>query len=294
LSNPSEAADELLTPAAAAAILYVDPKTVTRWAQVGKIASIRTAGGHRRFWKSDVLALLSGPLHHHHQGADPEAEPAWSPGTEAAESVAAAVVAEAVAIALEAEAEAAAEAVLATAAAVAAAAEKAAQAAARARAARAFAAAEAARVVAGEAVRTAAWMQSRADGAATQIAAAAERAASIVMASQTGSPEPEATLAAVRDAVASTVFAAGATAQETARAAASVAQAVAAAAAQVATIAALLDVECESEVAAAAQEVKDLTTLTARRAAFEARAKANGAKAAAHGAAATLAATTRP
>jgi hypothetical protein len=136
-------------------------------------------------------------------------------------------------------------------------------------------------------------MQSRAEKAATQVADAAARAASIVMASQAGSPEPEATLAAVRNAVASTVFAAAATAQETAAAAASVAKAVAAAAAQLATTVALLDVEFESEVAAAAQEVKDLTILTARRAAFEARAKANGAKAAAHEAAATLADTTR-
>ena len=38
----------------------VDPKTVTRWAQAGKLASVRTLGGHRRYRAGDVEALLSG------------------------------------------------------------------------------------------------------------------------------------------------------------------------------------------------------------------------------------------
>jgi len=38
----------------------VDPKTVTRWAQAGKLASVRTLGGHRRYRAADVEALLSG------------------------------------------------------------------------------------------------------------------------------------------------------------------------------------------------------------------------------------------
>jgi len=50
--------DPLLTPAEVAALFRVDPKTVTRWAQAGKISSIRTLGGHRRFRKSEVLDLL--------------------------------------------------------------------------------------------------------------------------------------------------------------------------------------------------------------------------------------------
>jgi excisionase family DNA binding protein len=41
--------DSLLTPAEVAAILYVDPKTVTRWAKAGKLNCFRTPGGHRRF-----------------------------------------------------------------------------------------------------------------------------------------------------------------------------------------------------------------------------------------------------
>lgn len=38
----------------------VDPKTVARWADAGKIAAIRTLGGHRRYRPSDVEALLDG------------------------------------------------------------------------------------------------------------------------------------------------------------------------------------------------------------------------------------------
>ena len=41
--------DALLTPAEVAALFRVDPKTVTRWAKAGKLSSIRTLGGHRRY-----------------------------------------------------------------------------------------------------------------------------------------------------------------------------------------------------------------------------------------------------
>ncbi len=37
----------------------VDPKTVTRWASAGRIGSIRTPGGHRRFRETEVRALLA-------------------------------------------------------------------------------------------------------------------------------------------------------------------------------------------------------------------------------------------
>jgi excisionase family DNA binding protein len=49
---------ELLTPAEVAALFRVDPKTVTRWAKAGKIASIRTLGGHRRYHADEIRALL--------------------------------------------------------------------------------------------------------------------------------------------------------------------------------------------------------------------------------------------
>ena len=52
--------ERLLTPAEVAAMFRVDPKTVTRWAQAGKLTAIRTLGGHRRYRESEVSALL-GP-----------------------------------------------------------------------------------------------------------------------------------------------------------------------------------------------------------------------------------------
>ena len=48
----------LLTPSEVAALFRVDPKTVTRWAIAGKLTSIRTLGGHRRYKESEVTALL--------------------------------------------------------------------------------------------------------------------------------------------------------------------------------------------------------------------------------------------
>ena len=50
----------LLTPGEVAALFRVDPKTVTRWAAAGRISSIRTPGGHRRFRESEVRELLEG------------------------------------------------------------------------------------------------------------------------------------------------------------------------------------------------------------------------------------------
>jgi excisionase family DNA binding protein len=52
--------DRLLTPGEVATLFRVDPKTVTRWAASGRIGSIRTPGGHRRFRESEVRALLNG------------------------------------------------------------------------------------------------------------------------------------------------------------------------------------------------------------------------------------------
>ena len=47
-------AEILLTPREVADLFGVDPNTVTRWAKAGKLTSIRTLGGHRRFRKSEV------------------------------------------------------------------------------------------------------------------------------------------------------------------------------------------------------------------------------------------------
>ena len=54
--------DPLLTPGEVASLFRVDPKTVTRWAQEGKLSAIRTLGGHRRFKAEEVYSLLAeGP-----------------------------------------------------------------------------------------------------------------------------------------------------------------------------------------------------------------------------------------
>ena len=55
-----DARERLLTPGEVASLFRVDPKTVTRWAAAGRISSIRTPGGHRRFRESEVRALLHG------------------------------------------------------------------------------------------------------------------------------------------------------------------------------------------------------------------------------------------
>ena len=52
-------AERLLTPGEVALLFRVDPKTVTRWASAGRIGSIRTPGGHRRFRESEVRDLLT-------------------------------------------------------------------------------------------------------------------------------------------------------------------------------------------------------------------------------------------
>ena len=54
-----EPENRLLTPAEVAALLRVDPKTVTRWARGGKLSSIRTPGGHRRYSESEVRGFLN-------------------------------------------------------------------------------------------------------------------------------------------------------------------------------------------------------------------------------------------
>ncbi len=57
-TDTSDPRGELLTPAEVAALFRVDPKTVTRWAVSGKLTSLRTLGGHRRYRADEVYALL--------------------------------------------------------------------------------------------------------------------------------------------------------------------------------------------------------------------------------------------
>ena len=58
-STVAHVGERLLTPGEVAALFRVDPKTVTRWATAGRIGSIRTPGGHRRFRESEVKTLLA-------------------------------------------------------------------------------------------------------------------------------------------------------------------------------------------------------------------------------------------
>jgi len=51
--------ERLLTPGEVGAMFRVDPKTVTRWASAGRLGSIRTPGGHRRFREAEVRQLLA-------------------------------------------------------------------------------------------------------------------------------------------------------------------------------------------------------------------------------------------
>lgn len=52
--------DRLLTSGEVGALFRVDPKTVSRWAVSGRINSIRTPGGHRRYREEEIKALLRG------------------------------------------------------------------------------------------------------------------------------------------------------------------------------------------------------------------------------------------
>lgn len=52
---------DLITSGDAARILGASTKTVRRWAESGHLPVVRTPGGHRRFRRSDVEALLAIP-----------------------------------------------------------------------------------------------------------------------------------------------------------------------------------------------------------------------------------------
>lgn len=49
---------DYLTPGELARAMHVSPKTILRWANEGRIPYLVTLGGHRRFLRSDVEALL--------------------------------------------------------------------------------------------------------------------------------------------------------------------------------------------------------------------------------------------
>src|SRR5688500_17628916 len=59
MTTHQASSEHLLTPADVAALVFVDPKTVSRWARAGTIPSTRTPGGHRRCRAAGVEAITS-------------------------------------------------------------------------------------------------------------------------------------------------------------------------------------------------------------------------------------------
>ena len=51
---------ELLTPGEVSTMFRVDRKTPARWHKAGKLVTVRTPGGHRRYVRFQVEALISG------------------------------------------------------------------------------------------------------------------------------------------------------------------------------------------------------------------------------------------
>ena len=64
---------EIISTNAAASILGVGSTTIKRWSDEGRISSLRTAGGHRRFRLQDIQALLQ------REQVQLESEPSLSP-----------------------------------------------------------------------------------------------------------------------------------------------------------------------------------------------------------------------
>jgi len=53
--------DRWMTPAEVAKIFSVSVRTISNWADAGKMVSIRTPGGQRRFAASEVARLFESP-----------------------------------------------------------------------------------------------------------------------------------------------------------------------------------------------------------------------------------------
>jgi excisionase family DNA binding protein len=63
-----ELGDRVLLPHEVAAMAGVDPRTVTRWANAGKLPSFLTLGGQRRFYKKQVVKALEEWAANHESG----------------------------------------------------------------------------------------------------------------------------------------------------------------------------------------------------------------------------------
>jgi excisionase family DNA binding protein len=50
--------EDYLRPGEVAAVLHVSAKTVNRWANEGRLPCVMTLGGHRRFARPDIDAVV--------------------------------------------------------------------------------------------------------------------------------------------------------------------------------------------------------------------------------------------
>jgi excisionase family DNA binding protein len=55
---PQPTEPRYLRTAQVAELLHVSPKTVSRWAQEGRLPYLRTLGGHRRYPDTEIRALV--------------------------------------------------------------------------------------------------------------------------------------------------------------------------------------------------------------------------------------------
>lgn len=55
--------ERLMMPAEVAILFGVDARTVGRWAREGKLAFVKTPGGHHRFLESVVLQVFRESAH---------------------------------------------------------------------------------------------------------------------------------------------------------------------------------------------------------------------------------------
>lgn len=60
--QPVAPGEDYIAPAEAARLLKVSPRTITRWAREGRLPSITTLGGHRRFPRATIEALAENQL----------------------------------------------------------------------------------------------------------------------------------------------------------------------------------------------------------------------------------------
>jgi excisionase family DNA binding protein len=228
---------DLIPPTEAAALLAVDPKTVSRWASAGHITSVLTPGGHRRFLRSEIMAIAASdeaaptgwhPSIHPTPHADPT-EPEGHRRDKGERERQAVVMANALALVAHAAAAQAAADVVEAATAVTAAAQTVAEAVRHAQETRTQAFADAAEVSGAEAAGTTAEVKHRADPSAHQLSAAASIVEALAASADQNGPDPDELAQALRlvSEVRATAMAA---AQESVEAAARVASAVAAAA----------------------------------------------------------------